>query len=117
MAGLNAGCLDREVTIEEQSEAAQGYPTETWTPMAEGVWMSKEDAKGNERFKASQLSAAYEARWQLQFRDDMDPDAIDVPKTRRLNYRGRVHDIVAAREIGRREGIELFTLASTGESA
>lgn len=117
MAGLSAGNLDREVTIEQQSEAASGYPTETWTTLEADVWMSKEDARGNERFKAGQLSAAYETRWQLHFRDDMDPDAIDVPKKRRLNYRGRVHDIVAAREIGRREGIELFTLASTGESA
>lgn len=114
MAGLNAGCLDREVDIEQQSEAASGYPTETWSMLDAGVWMSKQDMRGRERFAAAQVSASYDTRWELQWRDDMDPDEIDVPKLRRLVYRGRVHDITAAIELGRREGIALFTLASPG---
>ncbi len=113
MAGLNAGALDREVTIEAQAEAASGYPTETWSTLEAGVWMSKQDMRGNERFRAAQLSAPFDTVWSLQWRDDMDPDLLDVPKTRRLNYRGRIYDIVRATELGRREGIALETLAST----
>jgi len=112
VAGLNAGSLDREVTIEQQAEAASGYPTETWIELESGVWMSKQDMRGNERFRAAQLSAGFDTRWELQWRDDMDPDYVDVPKTRRLVYRGRTYDITAAVEIGRREGIALFTVAS-----
>lgn len=113
MAGLNAGALDREVTIEQQSEAASGYPSETWTTLEAGVWMSKQDTRGGERFRAAQLSAPYDTVWQLHWRDDMDPDLLDVPKTRRLVYRGRVYDIVRATELGRREGIALETVAGT----
>jgi hypothetical protein len=41
----------------------------------------------------------------------MDPDLLDVPKRRRLVYKGRTYDIVAAGQIGRNEGVELLTLA------
>ncbi|HEX8030276.1 MAG TPA: phage head closure protein [Vicinamibacterales bacterium] len=114
MAGLNAGALDREVTIQQKTTAASGYPVETWTPLEAGVWMSKQDMRGKERFAAAQVSASYDTRWELQWRDDMDPDAIDVPNLRRLVYRGRVHDITAAMELGRQEGIALFTLVNPG---
>jgi hypothetical protein len=36
-----------------------------------------------------------------------------VPKTRRLLVHGKAHDIVACFEIGRRQGIELLTMASS----
>jgi head-tail adaptor len=114
VAGLDAGCLDREVDIQQKAVAASGYPVETWTSLEDGVWMSKQDMRGKERFAAAQVSASYDTRWELQWRDDMDPDDIDVPSVRRLVYRGRVHDITAAIELGRREGIALFTLASPG---
>lgn len=113
MAGLNAGALDREVTIEQLSEASSGFPTETWSELESGVWMSKEDLRGSERWQTAQLAARFDTRWRLQWRDDMDPDYVDVPKTRRLVYRGRIYDIVQAAEIGRREGIELSTIAMT----
>lgn len=111
MAGMNAGALDREVLIQELTdEAKPGYPTETWDTLADGVWMSKTDAKGTERFAAGQVSASYETRWGSHWRDDMDPDRYDVPKTRRLIHRGRIYRIVAVREVGRQEGLEFFTL-------
>lgn len=116
MAGLMAGALDREVTIQQLSEAASGYPVETWTDL-DVEWMSKKDLRGSERFMAGQLSASYDTRWELHFREDMDPDLIDVPKTRRLSYRGRVYDIVHAVELGRQEGIALLTIAKTDEGS
>jgi hypothetical protein len=75
--------------------------------------MSKVDLRGNERLMAAQLAAGFDTKWQLQWRDDMDPDYVNVPKTRRLVYRGRAYDIVQAVEIGRREGIALMTIAAT----
>jgi len=114
VAGINAGCLDREVTIEELvTEGDSGYPTETWETLEEVVFMSKEDMRGSERFRAAQLSAGYDTKWELQWRDDMDPDLVDVPKTRRLSYKGRIYDITTAVEMGRQEGIQLFTIASS----
>lgn len=114
MAGLSAGALDREVTIEAVSEAESGYPTETWHVLDHGVWMSRQDLRGNERFAAAQTAASFTAKWQCHWREDMDPDTVDVPKTRRLLYRGRIYDIVQAVEVGRREGILLMTIAAPG---
>lgn len=116
MAGLSAGALDREVTIQELAESASGYPVETWTEL-DVEWMSKKDLRGSERFMASQAAASYDTRWELHWREDMDPDLINVPKTRRLLYRGRAYDIVQAVELGRQEGIALFTIASTDEGS
>lgn len=116
MAGLSAGALDREVTIQQRAVATSGYPTETWTTLEAGVWMSRQDMRGRESFGAAQLSASFDTRWELHWRDDMDPDVVDVPATRRLLYRGRAYDITAAVELGRREGLALFTLAASGVS-
>lgn len=118
MAGLNAGDLDREVVIQQLTESAgsSGFPVESWSAL-DTVWMEKMEVRGSERFRAAQLSAPIETRWQMQYRDDMDPDLVDVPKKRRLLYQGRSYDITSATEIGRQEGIELMTLAASAVSA
>lgn len=115
MGGLNAGTLDREVEIQQLTESTTaGYPVETWETLDDLVWMSKVDTRGREAFRGAQLSATYDTRWEMHWREDMDPDVIDVPKMRRLLYRGRVHDITAAIELGRQEGIALLTIANMG---
>lgn len=116
MAGLSVGTLDREVTIQHlvTPEADSGYPTETWEDLVD-VWMAKVDARGAERFRASQLSAPYDTRWRMHWIDEMDPDVVDVPKRRRLVYRGRIFDITAAMEMGWQDGIELYTLAKPSD--
>lgn len=114
MAGLSAGDLDREVVIQQltESSGSSGFPVESWSTL-DTVWMERMAITGSERFRAAQLSAPIEARWQLHYRADMDPDLVDVPKFRRLLYLGRAYDITSAEEIGRQEGIELHTLASS----
>jgi SPP1 family predicted phage head-tail adaptor len=104
----------------EESAGTSRFPVETWTPLtgaaaggvAGGMFASKIDIRGAERFQADQLSARYDIRWEINYRSDMDPDAVNVPKTRRLVYKGRIYDIVTASMIGRNEGVELMTLAS-----
>jgi hypothetical protein len=49
----------------------------------------------------------------MHYRADMDPELIDVPKKRRLKFQGRVHNIVHAEHVGRKDGIELTTSAQT----
>lgn len=107
-----AGARDRRVLIQQSTEsiAPSGVPVESWTTLAL-VFARKDSIGGRERFVANQLSAPYDTRLEIPWRSDMDPDSIDVRKTRRLIYSGRVHDIVSAEEIGRRQGILLTTLA------
>lgn len=109
------GDRDREVTIQRVTDgiADSGMPIETWRLLST-EFMAKVDLTARERFQASQMSASADARFEMAYREDMDPDLVDVPKARRLVYRGRTYDITMARLIGRNEGIELFTLAKVG---
>lgn len=116
---IDPGELDRYIEILARPEAesvdsggapADEAPTTDWQILAQRVPALKEDLRGNERFVASQLSSPYDSRWTIHYRRDMDPDELNVPKLRRLRFKGREYDIVAARHLGRREGVELDTL-------
>jgi len=113
---MEAGERNRYVVIQQLTETIpdSNYPMETWTTLAT-VWMRKMDATGTERFTAAQLAAAFETQWEMGYRGDMDPEQVDVPKRRRLRYHDRIYDITQASVIGRREGIELLTIAGSGE--
>lgn len=112
---MESGERDRVVTIEQMDDAqsTSKIPIERWTTLASTVWMRKLDAKASERVKADQVAAYYETQWEMGYWPEMDPELVDVAKTRRLVYLGRVHLIVGADLIGRREGIELRTISST----
>jgi len=107
-----AGKRDRWVTMQQATDAkaASNYPIEPWTTLT-SVWASREPVDGREQFTADQQSAPYDSRWELPYSADWDPALLNVPKARRLVHEGRVHDIVAASEIGRKRGVELMTLA------
>ena len=111
---VSAGLRNRLVTIQQLTEAQgpSGFPVETWTvatPIV--VYASKDDATGMERFGANQTTAPFDTTWQIPYLASMDPELVNVPKTRRLIYQARVHDIVSATLIGLRRGVELKTLA------
>jgi SPP1 family predicted phage head-tail adaptor len=106
------GIRDKFVTIQSMtaSVGTSRAPVETWADLA-SVWAFKRDVGGRERFTANQVSAPYDSYFELPFSDAWDPDVVDVPKTRRLVYRGRVYDIVSAQKIGRRDGVAIDTLS------
>lgn len=109
-----AGRRDRFITVQQNSDSIGGsrFPVENWTTLRQ-VWAMKREATGTERFAANQLSAPYDVIWEIPYTSDMDPNdpVVNVPKNRRIVYQGRVFDIVAAEEIGRRRGVLLRTLA------
>lgn len=92
-----------------------GAPEDRWTSLGT-VWMSKRDVSQSEKLAAMQLSAPVDTEWQMPFQSNMDPEAVDVPKLRRLLYRTRPYDISAARVEPRSEGnyIVLETVARSG---
>lgn len=113
---MESGERDRMITLEQRpatlSKDASGTPIDgPWTTLVEHMPASKMVIGGRERFNAQQLTSPYDTRWEINYRTDMDPELINVPKLRRVVYQGRVHDIVHADHIGRREGVELLTLA------
>lgn len=112
--GLNSGDMDREVTIQRRTEStgASGFPVETWGALASAIWMQRLDVRGQERFDANQITAPQVTTWRMFFREDMDPETVDVAKDRRLLFQGRFYDITAGVRIDDRTGIELTTVRS-----
>ena len=112
------GRMDRLVTVEQgvaSRDATSKAPTMTWTTLGTAFMENRPNVvsgRRGERFVADQLSASVETVWHTHYREDMDPEAIDVPKFRRLSFRGRTHEIVRASHLGMRAGIELVTIAS-----
>lgn len=102
------------VTIEQLTEPTGGsFPTGSWTTLAT-AWMERIDTSGDERFTAEQLSAPSQVRWRMPYQSNMDPEAIDVAKVRRLTYKGRIYDILSGTPIGEHCQIELETKAKAG---
>ena len=115
---LEPGQRDWIITI-QQLDAPDavddtGAPIENWVTLVDQMPAAKYDVRGMERFAAQQLSASYDVKWHINYRTDMDPELLDVAKHRRIVHQNRVYDIVAATMIGRREAVELMTLAKTG---
>lgn len=111
------GARDRFVTIQERpttiSKDRSGTPIDgPWTTHLDHVAVERVDIEGRERFTAQQLTTPYDTRFRLPYVPSMDPETQNVPKLRRVLYRGRVHDIVFAKLLGRQEGIELLTIAT-----
>lgn len=116
--GVPAGLRNRPITIEQRpssdSATPSGFPKDgKWCTLVSNMPAARLDAQGAERYKAAQTSAANDVGWEINYRADMDPELIDVPKTRRLRYQGRTYNIVGASVIGLRRGIELWTQVST----
>lgn len=110
---MEPGERDRAVAIYQlvESRASSGMPKESWTVLVSRVWMRILDEKGTERFTGEQLAPKLETQFEMGYRSDMDPETVNVPKRRRLSYQGRIYDITSASMIGRREGIEMLTIA------
>lgn len=101
------------VTIEGAVDTTgpSGFPVELFTVRPPSVFMSQAAAApGQERLDAAQLVGRVVTEWRMPYRPDMDPDLVDVKKTRRLKYNGRTFDIVDARNVGRRVQILLTTI-------
>jgi hypothetical protein len=110
---LAAGARSYQVTIEQRPSTdvagSGGFPGSTgWTTLGT-LFMSKSEVDGDERLNADQLTSREHTRWVSAYRADCDPELVDVPKQRRLVYSGRTYDIVHARQIGLREGLEFIT--------
>jgi len=115
---MSLGQMDRLVTIQRgtaSKDATSKAPKMVWTTLGTAFMAVRPNVvsgRRGERFVAEQLSASVETVWHTHFREDMDPEAIDVPKFRRLSFRGRTHEIVRASHLGMREGIEIVTIAN-----
>lgn len=117
MTVMDCGRRDRYVTIEQLTDSVgdSGFPVETWSTLRQ-VFASRQDVPRimNEQFVNHQLSVPVDTVWQIQYFTDMDPETLDIPKVRRLNYGGRAYDITMASLVNRKTAIDLTTVAKQG---
>lgn len=100
---MQAGALDRRVTIERATvtQDSAGQQIRTWGVLAT-VWASVRPLRGAEAMMAMQVHATQTLEVSIRYREGIDPT------THRLLIAGVAHDITAAFEIGRREGLRML---------
>jgi SPP1 family predicted phage head-tail adaptor len=105
---MRAGALDRRIVIERVTITPDEFngATETWATLAT-VWASKSDVKDGERMRAGSVSSEITTRFRIRY----STTVADVSPKDRIQFDGLVFDIVAVKEINRREGIEITAAA------
>lgn len=95
------GDLDRRITIQAKTVERDDYGAtkETWSDAAT-VWAQYLPGGGDERFAAAQVYAETQARFRIRWRDD-------VTTQHRVLFDGKLWDILAIDEMGRRGGLEI----------
>lgn len=122
---MQAGRLDRLVTIQRHTTALgdDGHPTDSWSTLGEQRRpASMRPLRGDERFSAPQYVASEQVEFRIRYAatvDDLSPkDRIIYPAFTDAEVGAspspdaetrRVYDIIAVHEIGRREGLQIFT--------
>jgi len=104
-----AGKLDRRITIERQGpETDDGLTTVPgeFAPLAT-VWASYEPVSDAERDRAQQVGASRTARFVIRWSSTVS----DVNPADQLVFEDRRFAISGAKELGRREGIEITATA------
>lgn len=111
---MEAGKLDRRITLQRLTtvRTKSGDETETWAEVAT-VWAQKIEARGDERFSAATLVGKINRSFRILY----SPEVSDVDTTWRVMFDDDVHQIIAYREIGYREGIELDCVVRSEEPA
>ena len=102
---MQAGRLDRRITIEEPSESRGniGDVQESWSTFAT-VWAGKDDRSGREAMSPDIVRGEVDTVWRLRHLDGLT-------MAMRISYDGRVYDIRSIRQIGRGEGWLIGTTA------
>lgn len=98
---MPAGRLDRRVTLQQVAEtrSSSGDVVQSWSELAT-VWAGVQQPSGRTAFEATERQARGDAIFRIRYRDD-------VTAKNRILYQGDIYEILAIKEIGRREGLEI----------
>lgn|SRR5574337_65813 len=101
---MNAGKMDRRITLQRKSEAQDsfGEAIGTWTDIAT-VWAEVAPLTGKERWAAQQVKAEADTLFRIHYLPGLTP--LD-----RVLYNGKTYDVYSVIEIGRRKGHEITAL-------
>ena len=118
---MRAGQLDRKITIQRQvtTQDDAGQEIAYWSPLASRLSASATPVSGDERFAASQ----FVGKRVIEFRIRYSTALADVNPLDRIIYpamadesppepaENEIFDIQDVREIGRREGLQIFAVS------
>jgi SPP1 family predicted phage head-tail adaptor len=103
---MRAGRLDRRLELRHRVVASSdpnGQNKASWSSAYATVWARKIEVSGREYFQAQTKDAESTVRFEIRYRDD-------VVATDRVLCEGKNYELIAPpSEIGRREGLTLFT--------
>jgi SPP1 family predicted phage head-tail adaptor len=103
-----SGFRDRRIKIERRTSTLDGFGGEivTWVEVGQR-WAASMPVKDSEAFRNSEATATITHRFQILW----DAAVAQVDPTYRVLFDNRTYDIVAVKEIGRRDGIEISATA------
>lgn len=106
---MDAAKLDRRIRIERATmgrDTMNNLVATGWSTLTT-VWASKEDVRDAERVAAQEVGAEITTRFRIRW----STRVADVNPKDRLVFAGRIYQIVAVKEIGRRDGLEISATA------
>ena len=105
---MQAGRLDRRVTLRKLTEGQSASGAVTYTPEDVAiVWAQKVPERGTETFGEQQVQGWSNVVWRIRW---LQEDDLQDPTVKWELLEGtRVYEILSISEIGRREGWELAT--------
>lgn len=112
---LVTGRMDRRITLERDGEqtGTNAFNEPIFSePVSFTVWAAKQDVSDRERFTSAEVAAQVTTRFQIRW----SSQTANVDTRWRVRYDGRIYDISAVKEIGRRAGLEI-TGAARAEQA
>ena len=113
MAGVDAGRLDREITLQTATrsvDAVTGQEVLTWDT-EETIWAQWLPGSATEVWRARQIDSQIAGIYRMYYRDDVYPDVSQI-----IGHDGRTYDVRGVTEEGRQEGL-LVSVAAHGEAA
>jgi SPP1 family predicted phage head-tail adaptor len=105
---IQAGQLDRRVTLQRPSPVDDGYTRTPGFADVATVWARRTKAGANKRLAAAQVGGTITHSFLINWSSKVAP----VDTQWRLVCEGRVYEIVSADQVGRREGIIIDATAS-----
>jgi SPP1 family predicted phage head-tail adaptor len=98
--------MDRRISIEHYTTVPDDYGNDvpTWAEMV-NVWAAVQQESGREFIQAAAVTPERRVVFRIRWMEG-------ITTAHRVNYGGRQHNIHEVRELGRREGIELHTIAT-----
>lgn len=109
-----AGSLDRRVTFQRATVAANGFnePVETWAELTT-VYTYRRDASAAEAYRAQEVGADISSRFKVRYSELL----ADLNPRDRLIWAGRIYNITAVREVQRLRWIEVDAVAGAAIEA